>query len=70
VICFLVTVTWFVGLFLAAVPAVILLAIRLDRYEDELERRFHLRTQGAGGVMAESTAAQARFLTGQLVVLA
>ncbi len=43
------TVTVSVLVFLAAARLVILLAIRLDRYEDELERRFYLREQGARG---------------------
>jgi hypothetical protein len=44
-----VTVAQSILLFVVAVPLVILLAIRLDRYEDELERRFWLRERGERG---------------------
>lgn len=42
--------------FLVSAIAVILLAIRLDRYEDELERRARLREQGAKGGDGKSSA--------------
>jgi hypothetical protein len=41
------------GFFVAAI-VVIVLAARLDRYEDELERRFRLRKPGAKGGDAQS----------------